>query len=116
MNRLFLLACAAFLVAGCETAPGYGRVEYRVSGSSKSVVLNSMWWRNSEVRPANPYLNLPWRYEFDGVPDLHLGLSVTKWDTGSVHVRVFVNNQLQAHDSIRRADIGGTLDIEVWWP
>jgi hypothetical protein len=101
---MFPLACTAILMAGCVTPGRRGHVVYRISGTSNSVVLNSIWLLNRKVKPA------------DGVAELHLGLSVTKWDTGSVHVRVLVNNQSLVHDSIPRPDIGGTLDIELWWP
>ena len=116
MNRLSVFVCALCLVAGCHAPSTIGHVDYRMSGTSNSVELVSMWEGNKELELANPYVQLPWHHDFDGVPDLHLGLTATKWDTGSLHVHVSVNHRLLADDSVPRADIGGTVDIDCSWP
>ncbi len=116
VNRLSLLVCAVCLVAGCQAPSKIGHVDYLMFGTSNSVKVLSMWKGNQELHFANPYVKLPWHHDFDGVPDLHLGLTAGKWDTGSLHVHVSVNHKLMADDSVPRADIGGTVEVELWWP
>ena len=116
MKRLLLAAGAAFLMAGCYEAAAIGHVTYRMYGSSKSVKLDSMLVNNAERRPADPYVTLPWVYEFDGVPDMQMGLTASKFDDGSLHVSISVDGHKLAVDSVPCADIGGTVTVYARWP
>ena len=116
MKRLLLVVGAAFLMAGCFEAAAIGHVTYRMYGSSKSVKLDSMFVNNAECRLANPYVTLPWVYKFDGVPDMQLGLTASKFDHGSLHVSISVDGSKLAVDSVPCADIGGTVTIYARWP
>ena len=116
MKRSIVMVCAVFLMAGSCTAPVKGHVVYRITGTSKSVKLISIWLGNKECQYADPYLNLPWVYEFDGVADLHLGLSASKWDTGSMHLSIHVNGERLALDSVPCADVGGSVEVSAQWP
>ena len=116
MKRLLLAAGAAFLMAGCYQAASIGHVTYRMYGTSESVTLDSFFVNNVERRPANPYVKLPWVYEFDGAADMQLGLTASKFDQGSLHVSITVNRNKVAADSVPCADIGGTVTLYVLWP
>jgi hypothetical protein len=116
MKRLLLAAGAAFLMAGCFEVAGVGHVTYHMYGSSKSVMLDSMFVNGAESRLANPHVTLPWVYKFDGVQDKQLGLTASKFDDGSLHVSISVDGSKLAADSVRCADIGGTVTIYARWP
>jgi hypothetical protein len=116
MKRLLLAAGAAFLMAGCFQVATVGHVTYRMYGSSESVKLDSMMVNNAECRLANPYVKLPWVYEFDGVPDMELSLTASKFDAHSLHVSISVDGHKLALDSVPCADIGGTVTVYARWP
>jgi hypothetical protein len=116
MKRLLLAAGAAFLMAGCYQAAAIGHVKYRMYGTSKSVLLDSILVNNAVRRLANPHVTLPWTYEFDGVADMQLGLTASKYDEGSLHVSIYVEGSKLAADSVPCADIGGSVTIYAEWP
>ena len=116
MKRLLLAAGAASLMAGCYQVGPIGHVKYRMYGTSESVVVDSIFVRNEVSTLANPHVTLPWSYEFDGVADLKLGLTVSKYDYGSLHVSILVSGAKLAADSVRVADVGGSVTIYAQWP
>ena len=116
MKRTILPVCAFLLMAGCYTTSNTAHVVYRMTGSANRVKLVSLWVGNREYQYAESYVNLPWVYRFHGSPDLVLGFTASKWDTGSCHLSIDVNSVYLDKDSIGWADIGGTADVWAQWP
>ena len=116
MNRLILTVCAVFLLSGCYTASVKDHVAYRIDGSSHTVRLDSMWINNNECHCPATYVNLPWVYRFDGVPELTLGFTASKYDTGYMHLSISVNGRILDTASVPRGDVGGTAEVWGQWP
>ncbi len=116
MRRSLLLVCAVLLMGGCYTASNTALVVYRITGSAHAVKLDSMWVGNQERQCVGSYVSLPWVYRFRGTPDLVLGFTATKYDTGSCRLSIDVNSVYLDKDSISWASIGATADVWAQWP